>query len=362
MIKKNYKLINGSQAINDGLIQAGKKNKKVIFLAEGISDPSYVYGTTKNLFKLFGANRVIEIPLSENALTGVAIGSAMNGMRPILNFHRVEFALLAIEQLFNNAAKAHYISAGKHKVPFVLRLVVGRGWGQGPEHSQVLEGIFAMIPGLKVIMPTFPNDSKGMLIKSIEDDNPVIFIEHRWNHYIQENVKLGYFTKSINGPRLINKGNDITIVSTSYMTIETINAIKHLKKISVSVDHFDLRVLRPLKINDIKKSVCRTGRLITVDTGFKMFGIGSEIISQVVEDCFKFLKYPPLKLGLPDHPIPSSRGYLENIYPNSLNIFLASLKILNLKESKFNKEIKNLKNEISKLSIDVPNPKFKGPF
>ena len=152
----NKIIMTGAEAIRDAFINAGKKINNLLVVSEGVIDPSAFYGTTKDLHIFLGKERIIEMPLSESALTGICIGAAINGMRPVLNFHRVEFALLAMEQLVNNAAKAHYISFGKHKVPFVLRLVVGRGWGQGPAHSQSLENFFSSVPGLKVIMPTFP--------------------------------------------------------------------------------------------------------------------------------------------------------------------------------------------------------------
>ena len=191
--------------------------------------------------------------LAENALTGVAIGAAMMGKRPVLSFHRVEFALLAMEQIANNAAKSHYISRGKHTVPLVLRLIVGRGWGQGPEHSQSLEAMFAMIPGLKVIMPTFPADAKGLIIAAIEDNNPVIIIEHRWCHYIQGDVPTGYYTSDLEAPKEIIKGEDITIIASSFMTIEAIEAAESLNELGYTASVFDLRVLRPLKLDTIYK-------------------------------------------------------------------------------------------------------------
>ena len=171
MIRKN-RIISSAEAINEALSIMGKKNKDVLLMAEGIDDPSSIFGTTKGLRGIYGNERVIEMPTSENAICGIAIGSSMFGKRPVVTFHRVEFALLALEQIVNNAAKAHYASNGKHKAPIIIRLIVGRGWGQGPQHSQSLETIFASIPGLKVLMPTFPHDYKGMLINAIEDNNP----------------------------------------------------------------------------------------------------------------------------------------------------------------------------------------------
>jgi pyruvate/2-oxoglutarate/acetoin dehydrogenase E1 component len=356
------RIINCGQAINEGLIEAGIKNDSVIYLAEGVDDPSAVYGTLSGLSNHFAASRIIEMPLSENALTGIAIGAALMGKRPVLSFHRVEFALLAMEQIVNNAAKTHYISRGNHSVPIVIRLIVGRGWGQGPAHSQSLEAMFAMIPGLKVIMPTFPADAKGLIIAAIEDNNPVIIIEHRWCHYIQGDVSTGYYTSDIETPKEIIKGEDITIVASSFMTVEAIEAAESLKELGYTASVFDLRVLRPLKLDTIINSVNKTGRLITIDLGFKKFGIGAEIVSEVTANCFSSLKAAPVRLGMPEHPSPSSRGYLEGLYPDSILILKEAAKILNIDSNKLNDTLFKIKERKKHIPIDVPDPKFKGPF
>ena len=287
MKKKIYKNISTADAINDALIVAAKKDKKNIFLAEGLLDPVKFFGTTKNLEKYADKSRLIEIPLSELAVTGICIGAAMNGLRPILNFQRVEFALLALEQIFNNAAKAHYVSYGIHKVPIVIRLVIGRGWGQGPAHSQSLESLFASIPGLKVVMPTFPDDAKGLLLGSIADNNPVIILEHRWCHFTKGTIKKGYYKYSLDGgPKQLTIGKDYTIVGTSYMVLEGLEAFRVLKKFNINISVFDLRIVRPLKLKKIINSVKKTKRLLVLDTGHKILGIGSEISAQVNENFF----------------------------------------------------------------------------
>ena len=354
--------MNGADAIKLGFISISKKRNDIIIISEGVSDPSSFYGTIKDLDKYFSKDKIIEMPLSESALTGISIGAAMNDYRPILNYHRVEFALLAMEQLVNNAAKSYYISNGKHKIPFVLRLVVGRGWGQGPAHSQSLENFFSSIPGLKVIMPTFPNDSKELLLGAIEDNNPVIIIEHRWCHYINEKVKISYSKSSLDsGPKKIVSGKDYTIVATSYNVLEAIEASKILKKIGINIEIFDLRILRPLKLKKIITSVFKTGRILTIDTGFKVLGMGSEISSEVTEKCFYALKSPPRRMGFPDHPTPSSRGYLKNVYPNFYKICKVISEDLNIKSNLWKLVEKEIKKRETK-TIDVPNEIFKGPF
>lgn len=354
--------ISTGDAIREGLTEAAIKHQSVIFLAEGVADPSSVYGTTKDIGKHITPERIVEMPISENALTGVAIGAAMMGKRPVLSFHRVEFALLAMEQIVNNAAKAHYISRGRHRVPLLIRLVVGRGWGQGPEHSQSLETMFSLVPGLKVVMPTYPRDAKGMVIAAIEDDNPVIMIEHRWCHYVQGQVPQGYYVEPLDGPRMIRQGKDLTIVATSYMTLEAVRAADQLEKLGYSATVFDLRVLRPLILDRVFASVAQSGRLMTVDTGFRKFGIGAEIVSESVANCFDKLKAPPVRIGLPDHPTPSSRGLVPGVYPDAARILREAGVELAIPAEKIANAVADLQAQRKGLPIDVPDPFYKGPF
>ena len=355
-------LINTGDAIRDGLIEVAKKDSSVIFFAEGVADPSSVYGTIKGLKEHIPSNRVIEMPVAESGLTGIAIGAAMMGKRPVLSFHRVEFALLAMEQIVNNAAKTHYISKGQHNVPIVMRLIIGRGWGQGPEHSQSLETLFALMPGLKVIMPTYPRDAKGMIIAAVQDNNPVIVIEHRWCHYVKGEVPDGFYTEPLDGPRQLKPGNDITIVSSSYMTLEAMRAAEKLQEIGIDAAVYDLRVVRPLNLNKIYESVNKTGRLITVDTGFKKFGIGAEISAEVVSHCFDKLKMAPARIGMPDHPTPSSRGFLPGLYPDAIRILKEAGEMLGVPPEKIQLATERLIADRKGLPVDVPDPVFTGPF
>ncbi len=356
---QNKNLITGLQAINEALIEAAKKDKDILFFGEGITDPTSFYGTTKNLEKNLSKDRLIEMPLSENSMVGAAIGASMFGKKVVINLHRVEFALLAIEQLVNNAAKSHYISGGVHNIPIVIRLIVGRGWGQGPEHSQSLENMFSIFPGLKVVIPSLPNSAKQLLLKSIFDKNPVVFIEHRWIHYTSEkrDNKKKFLFKS----EKITNGKDLTIVASSIYIMECLVLIKELKKYKINIELIDLKVSRPLDLYEITKSVKKTGRLITIDLGNKNYGIGSEIISELVTSNISLFKSEPTKIGMPNYPTPSSRGYLKGHYPDKDYILSIIIKYFP-SIGKFKKEIIKNITKSNKLPIDVPNEEFKGPF
>lgn len=356
------RIISTGEAIREALSEVGARDPSVLLFAEGIDDPSSIYGTTKNLAQVYGGERLIEMPVSENGLCGVAIGAAMMGKRPVISFHRVEFALLAMEQFINNAAKCHYISNGHWRAPLVLRVVVGRGWGQGPEHSQSLETLFSYVPGLKVAMPTYPGDAKGMMIAAVEDDNPVIMIEHRWCHYVQGEVPSGYYKSDLTRPRRLREGKDATIVASSYMVLEAARAADALREVGVGIDLFDLRVLRPLTLDDVFASVRRTGRLMTVDTGFRILGIGGEIVAQTMEHAFGALKAKPMRLGMPDHPTPSSRGMVQGLYPDAAMIVRELGRCLALPANKIDAVVKGLEAARGDLPVDVPDPHFRGPF
>ena len=197
---------------------------EVHLLGLGVPDPKGIFGTTIGLLKKYGTERVIETPTSENGITGIALGASMMGMRPILTHQRVEFSLLAIEQIVNQAAKWHYMTGGALCAPLVIRMIIGRGWGQGPQHSQSLESWFAHIPGLKVVLPATPFDAKGLLISSIKDNNPVIFMEHRWLHETFGEVPLKAYEVPIGQAKVARIGTDIKIVTYSYMILEALSS------------------------------------------------------------------------------------------------------------------------------------------
>ena len=318
--KRNISVV---KAINEAIDLSMNKDKSLICYGLGTTDPKGIFGTTLSLEKKYGKRRVFDTPASENALTGIGIGAALDGTRVLLSSQRADFFLLAMDQLVNGAAKWRYMFGANHKVPITIRLIVGRGWGQGPTHSQNFHSWFSNVPGLKVVMPTTPQDHKGLLISSIFDDNPVIFIEQRWIHNTIGPVKKNFFKVPIGKAKLVKKGNDITIVSISNLTNEAIKASQYLEKSGINSEIIDLRSLSPIDYTTIEKSVNKTKRIIVLDPSHRTCSYGSEIISTISQNIYLKLKSNPVLMTYPDVPMPTSRifnklyyfGYKE-IYEN----------------------------------------------
>lgn len=336
------------------------KDRNVVIMGLGVTDPKGIFGTTTGLEKIFGSSRVIETPISENAITGIALGAAIKGLRPILTHQRVEFALLSMEQIVNQLSKWHFMSAGKQKVPIVIRLIIGKGWGQGPQHSQSLEVLFSHIPGLKVVAPSNAYDAKGLLTSSIKDNNPVIFFEHRWLHDIYGNVPKKNYKVKIGKAKIVKKGKDITIVSFSEALIQLMRVYGFLKSNNISSEVIDLRTLRPFDKKTIINSVKKTGKLLVIDNGWVTYGISAEIISLVTEEAFKKLKISPQRIGIKNVLIPSTRGLAKYCYLDSKIILN---KIISMSGKKINDKIKNMfLDRLSNNETDIPYKDFKGPF
>ncbi len=349
------KNINYIEAINNALIKIMKTNKKVICFGLGINDPKNIFGSTKNLLKFFGNKRVFDMPTSENALTGVAVGLSLNSYIPVMMHQRFDFFLLAIDQLVNSAAKWKFMFGHKRKFKMVFRLIIGRGWGQGPTHSQNYISWFRNVPNMKIFCPTFPQDIYNLYLRIPVIEGPVIIAEHRWVHFQKQNIKLLKNKKNIFKCNLLSKGKDLTIVSYSYSTIEVIKLYEVLKKNRIYFDHIDLNSIKPLDINSIIKSVKKTGKLIILDnTSFPYCSVGKDIISMIVEKNVRYLKKSPILLTLPDSPTPTSFFQTKNYY-------VSHKKILNKIEFILGKKIKN-KLIKEKIDHDKPDSTFTGPF
>lgn len=302
------------EAINDALHVAMAADPSVICYGLGATDPKAIFGTTANLEKRFGGARVFDMPTSENAMTGVAIGASLNGIRPVMVHQRLDFFLLAMDQLVNAAAKWHYMFGGQISVPITIRLILGRGWGQGPTHSQNLQAWFAHIPGLKVVMPSTPESAKGLLLASIFDPNPVVFLEHRWLHNSVGEVPEGDYRLPIGVARTARSGADLTIVASSYMVVEALHAAKYLETEGIECEIVDLQTVNPLDWDGIYASVEKTGRLLALDTGYETGSVSAEVIARVAMNRMSRLKCAPARLAMPDVPEPTSFGLTKGFF------------------------------------------------
>ena len=350
-----------TEALLDANTQLLEADPSVFLLGQGVADPNGVYGTTLGLQEKFGKERVMNTPFSENSLMGIAIGSAIQGMRPILTFKRVDFLLLALDQLINNAAKWHYMFGDQMNVPLVIRAVIGRGWGQGPQHAQSLHGLFGAIPGLKVVMPTTPSDAKGLLIAATKDNNPVVFLEHRWLHQIHGSVPEEMYEVPIGKAKVIQEGNDITLVTCSHMTLEGRKACKILRDQRISVEHIDLRSVKPLDRETLIKSVRNTGRLIVADPDWKSCGVAAEVIASLSEEASNDFKAPPVRVTYPDRPSPSSWALANHYYPTAKVIAMEAFRTLKI-PSKAQHLLEQLLEHRNAAPLDVPDGSFTGPF
>ncbi len=334
MSLNNTRELSFSLAINEAISQLMATDNSVMLIGQGVKSPWYVGNTCKDLITKFGGERVIDTPVSENAMTGAAVGVAIAGMKAIVVHPRADFVLYAFDPIINQAANWHYMSGGQSNVPVVFWLIVNRGGEQAAQHSQALHSLFAHIPGLKVVMPSTAYDAKGLMIASINEPNPVVFIDDRWL-YSQKGIVPEEIYEIPMGKGVIrNEGKDITLVSYSYMAVESAKAVEELSKESVSVEFIDLRTIKPFDEEMIINSVKKTGKLIVADGSWKTNSFAAEIISSVNEKAFEFLKAPTTRVCLPDTPAPSTSS-LENVYyPDYKNIINAIKSVLKWKKEK----------------------------
>jgi pyruvate/2-oxoglutarate/acetoin dehydrogenase E1 component len=322
----------------------------------GVPGPTGIFGTTTGLVDKYGAERVVESPAAENALTGVALGTAAMGMRPIVIHMRVDFALLSIEPLINQAAKWHYMYGGKMKAPMVVRMIIGRGWGQGPQHAQSLQSWFAHIPGLKVVMPTTPHDAKGMLIAAVEDDAPVVVLEHRWLYGLSGPVPEGHYTTPLDQAKVVRKGQDVTIVAASFMTIEAISAANMLADMGISAEVVDMRSLTHIDEETILDSVRKTGALLVADTAYAPYGVTSEVIGMVAEKAHGVLSRAPKRVALPFAPSPTTAALADAFYPHARTIVHGIMDMFDIDANQMPPDTD------TRQWRDQPDPSFTGPY
>ena len=311
------------QAINETLHQMIEGDTSIFLIGQGVTSPWYVGSTTAGLIDRFGSERIIDTPVSEDGVAGVAIGAALAGMRPVLVHPRMDFMYYAMDQIANHAANWHYMFGGQASVPLTIWAIINRGGEQAAQHSQSLQAMFTHIPGLKVVMPSTPYDAKGLLIASIEDDNPVIYIDDRWLYSYIGEVPEEMYSIPLGKGIIRREGRDVTLVATSYIVTEAIKAAESLEKDELEVEVIDLRSLKPLDENLLLESVKKTGRLIIADAGWKTCGVGAELAALVAEKAFEYLKAPIMRVSLPDTPAPASSVLEKAYYPSAKNIISA---------------------------------------
>jgi pyruvate dehydrogenase E1 component beta subunit len=348
-------------AIRDALETAMSIDDRVVVIGEGVPDPKGIFGSTVGLQERFGKNRVFDMPLIENAATGICVGAAMSGLRPILTHQRIDFALLSMDQIVNVAAKISYMFNGQLSAPLVIRAIIGRGWGQGPQHSQSLQAMFSHVPGLRVVMPATPVDAKGMMLSAIWDDSPVLFLEHRWLHNLADDVPSGDFRTPLSGARVMHEGSDVTVAAFGYSAIESLRAARVLVNHGVSVEVLDMRVANPVDVDSVIQSVRKTGRLIAVDTGWESGGLAESLVGKTAVRISSGFKSMPIIVASPDGPVPTSISESETYYKDAPEIAEACLRSLaRVNESPWFDEVR--RSLRGSKPLDVPHLDFVGPF
>lgn len=311
------------QAINETLHQVMASDKQVFIIGQGVTSPWYVGSTTIGLTDHFGPKRIIDTPVSENGVTGAAVGAALAGMRPILVHPRMDFMYYALDQIANQAANWYYMFGGQTSVPLTIWAIINRGGEQAAQHSQSLQAMFTHIPGLKVVMPSTPYDAKGLLMASIADENPVIFIDDRWLYNNLGEVPEEPYSIPLGKGIIRREGKDVTLIATSYLVTEATKAAESLGKEGVDIEIIDPRSLKPLDEALLLASVKKTGRLIIADAAWKTCGVGAELAALVAEKAFGYLKAPIRRVSLPDTPAPASSVLEKAYYPGAQDIVSA---------------------------------------
>ncbi len=317
------------QAISEGTVQAMERDANVFCAGIAVDYPSGIFGTTAEALERFGKQRVFDTPAMENAFTGICIGAAAMGKRPIMVHPRNDFMFLAFDQLINLAAKWRYMYGGNAgNVPVVVRAVIGKGWGQGATHSQSLQAPLAHFPGLTVLMPATPRDAKGLLLSACRHDGPVVILEHRALYGVEGEVPEAPVETPIGRAAVLREGRDVTIVATSVMVQEALGAAEELDRHGVAAEVVDLRTIRPLDEETVLASARKTGRVIVADTSWELCGVASEIAALCAEKAFQDLKAPVRRLALADCPAPVSLALERAFYPQASTIARLALHVV----------------------------------
>ncbi|MGF7008241.1 alpha-ketoacid dehydrogenase subunit beta [Aminobacter sp. BE322] len=314
-----------AQAIQEAMAIAMETDERVFLMGEDIGVYGGAFQVTGDLVERFGAERVIDTPISELGGAGVAVGAAVTGLRPIFEFQFSDFATLAMEQIVNQAAKMRYMLGGAVSVPVVMRFPAGSGTGAAAQHSQSLEAWLGHVPGLKVIQPATPYDVKGMLLAAVADPDPVMIFEHKLLYKTKGPVPEGYYTVPIGKAEIRREGRDLTIVATSIMVHKALEAAKTLEAEGIDVEVVDLRTVRPMDKETVIESVKKTSRLLCVYEGVKTLGVGAEVSAMIAEsEAFDFLDAPIVRLGGAETPVPYNPELEKATVPQVPDILAAA--------------------------------------
>ncbi len=325
----NSRPLTYAQAILEAFTQLFESDPRVFAIGQGVWSPWYVGASMTDLDKRFGRDRVIDSPVSENAMTGAALGAALAGLRPIVIHPRMDFMLLATDQIINEAANWCSMFGGRVHAPVVIRAIINRGGEQGAQHSQALHASFAHVPGLKVVMPATPYDAKGLLIAAVADGNPVLYIDDRWLYQEIGDVPTELYSTPIGKAFVRRAGRDVTVVAISHMVAESMKAATTLATDGVDVEVIDVCSVKPLDDATIVASVRKTGRLVVADTGWRNGGVPAEIIARVAEQIPAALRAPVVRVVLPDAPAPTSGALEQTYFLSAANVVAAVKRVLN---------------------------------
>lgn len=302
----NVREITFGQAIREALAEEMRHDERVFIIGEDVAEAGTPFKVLLGLVEEFGTERVIDSPISEAGITGLAVGAAMTGLRPVVDIMFGDFITLTMDQMANQAAKVHYMSGGKLKVPMVMRTTLGATRRSAAQHSQSLHAWFSHIPGLKVVVPSTPYDAKGLLKTAIRDDNPVAFFEDKMMYRLKGPVPEGEYTIPLGAADIKRAGDDITIVATSSLVHVALEAAKLLDPSGISAEVIDPRTTVPLDRGTLVESAKKTGRVVVIDEGYERYGVTAEIASVIAEGAFYYLDAPVKRMGAMDVPIPFS--------------------------------------------------------
>lgn len=318
MTGKQGRVLSYAGAILEAHRQLLSSDSRVFVIGQGLWSPWYVGASMTDLDVEFGRSRVIDTPVSENATTGAAVGAALRGMRPIVVHPRMDFMLLAVDPIVNQAANWSYLFGGRAPCPLVIRSIVNRGGEQGAQHSQALHAMFAHVPGLKVVMPSSAHDAKGLLAAAVQDDNPVMYIDDRWLYEVEDEVPEELYATPIGKAAVRRQGSDVTVVALSYLVPEALRAAEELAGHGIDVEVIDLRSVKPWDRDTVVGSVTKTRRLVVADPGWRTAGMSGEVIGAVAEDVGRLDGVG--RVTLPDTPAPVGTPLEERYYPRAADI------------------------------------------